>query len=165
MQRATAGSVSQENQVTEDLIGENRLWTAVIVNAVQDWRYGTLRARREAQTFLFDDHADFENVCSRAGLDAESFRGKLLKIGRRIEMEGALTLGQTAFFPAGASRHADRNHRCSARIHTFIILIEQRSLVSPLSRFGRFAAYRRTFRVSRLDIVEFLRARVQPHID
>ena len=86
--------------MTEDLIGENRLWTAVIVNAVDDWRYGTLRARREAQTFLFEDHDDFENVCSRAGLDAESFRGKLLKIGRRIEMEGALTLGQTTLSPA-----------------------------------------------------------------
>jgi hypothetical protein len=100
MQRATAFTANQENQVTEDLIGESRLWTAVIVNAVDDWRYGTLRARREAQTFLFEDHADFENVCSRAGLDAESFRGKLLKIGRRIEMEGALTVGQTSFSPA-----------------------------------------------------------------
>src|SRR5580704_225023 len=111
MQRATLGSVSQENQVTEDLIGENRLWTAVILNAIDDWRYGTLRARREAQTFLFEDHADFENVCSRAGLDAESFRGKLLKIGRRIEMEGALTLGQTTLLPAGVSQQTNRNHQ------------------------------------------------------
>ena len=101
MQEQQQVRASQENQVTEDLIGENRLWTAVIVNAVDDWRYGTLRARREAQTFLFEDHADFENVCSRAGLDAESFRGKLLKIGRRIEMEGALTLGQASLFTSG----------------------------------------------------------------
>jgi hypothetical protein len=111
MQRATAFTVSQENQVTEDLIGENRLWTAVIVNAVDDWRYGTLRVRREAQTFLFEDHADFENVCSRAGLDAESFRGKLLKIGRRIEMEGALTLGQASFSPVVTSPLQSNNHQ------------------------------------------------------
>jgi hypothetical protein len=110
VQRATLGSVSQGNQVTEDLIGENRLWTAVIVNAVQDWRFGTLRARREAQTFLFEDHADFENVCSRAGLDAESFRGKLLKIGRRIEMEGALTLGQTRLSAVVTSQRQFPNH-------------------------------------------------------
>ena len=90
MQRATTGSMSRENQVTEDLIGENRLWTAVIVNAVEDWRFGTLRARREAQAFLFDDHADFETVCGRAGLEPDTFRSKLLKIGRRIEMEGGL---------------------------------------------------------------------------
>ena len=96
MQRATTGSMSQENQVTEDLIGENRLWTAVIVNAVEDWRFGTLRARREAQAFLFDDHADFGTVCGRAGLDPDTFRSKLLKIGSRIEMEGALTLPQAA---------------------------------------------------------------------
>jgi hypothetical protein len=111
MQRATAGSVSQENQVTEDSIGENRLWTAVIINAVDDWRYGTLRARREAQTFLFEDHDDFENVCSRAGLDAESFRGKLLKIGRRIEMEGALTLAQTTLSPVVTSQRQLMNHQ------------------------------------------------------
>jgi hypothetical protein len=88
--------MSQENQVTEDLIGENRLWTAVVVNAIEDWRFGTLRARREAQAFLFDDHADFEIVCARAGLDPQSFRSKLLKIGRRIEMHGPLTLAQAA---------------------------------------------------------------------
>lgn len=111
MQPATAFTMSQENQVTEDLIGENRLWTAVIVNAVDDWRYGTLRARREAQTFLFEDHADFENVCSRAGLDAESFRGKLLKIGRRIEMEGAVTPGQARFSPAVTSPLQSKNHQ------------------------------------------------------
>jgi len=96
MHQATAGSMSQENQVTEELIGENRLWTAVIVNAVEDWRFGTLRVRREAQAFLFEDHADFELICSRAGLDAASFRAKLLKIGRRIEMDGPLNLAMAA---------------------------------------------------------------------
>lgn len=86
----------QQNQVTEDLIGERRLWTAVIVNAIEDWRTGTLRARREAQAFLFEDHADFEDVCARAGLEPACFRGKLLKLGRQIEMHGPLTLAQAA---------------------------------------------------------------------
>ncbi len=53
MQRATVGSVSQENQVTEDLIGENRLWTAVILNAIDDWRYGTLRARARGADIFY----------------------------------------------------------------------------------------------------------------
>jgi hypothetical protein len=78
-----------ENAVTEDSIGENRLWTAVIVKAVEDWRNGTLRARREAQKFLFEDHRDFNNVCASAGLDPSRLRAQLLRIGRKIEMEGA----------------------------------------------------------------------------
>jgi hypothetical protein len=86
----------QENQVTEEFIGDRRLWTAVIVNAIEDWRTGTLRARREAQAFLFEDHADFADVCARAGLEPESFRGKLLKLGRQIEMHGPLTFARAA---------------------------------------------------------------------
>jgi hypothetical protein len=77
-----------QNVVTEDLIGANRLWTAVIVKAVEDWRMGSLRARREAQKFLFEDDRDFYQVCASAGLDAALFRSKLLKLGRRIEMHG-----------------------------------------------------------------------------
>ena len=75
-----------QNVVTEDTIGANRLWTAVIVKAVEDWRMGSLRARREAQRFLFEDDRDFYQVCARAGLDPMTFRRKLLRIGRRIEM-------------------------------------------------------------------------------
>ncbi len=85
-----------QSDVTEDSISERRLWTAVIVHAVEDWRNGTLRARREAQEFLFDRDVDFEIVCAGAGLNAEDFRRRLLKIGRRIEMEGPLSLPQAA---------------------------------------------------------------------
>jgi len=81
------GPVAQ-NAVTEDSIGEYRLWTAVIVKAVEDWRSGSLRARREAQRFLFEDNRDFCQVCASAGLDPVRFRAQLLKIGRRIAMEG-----------------------------------------------------------------------------
>jgi hypothetical protein len=77
-----------DNAITEDLIGENRLWTAVIVKAVEDWRTGSLRARREAQKFLFEDHRDFNDVCASAGLEPSRFRAQLLRIGRKIEMRG-----------------------------------------------------------------------------
>ena len=81
---------NSQNTVTEELISERRLWTAVLVHAVEDWRTGTLRARREAQDFLFNSHADFETVCSGAGLDCSDFRARLLKAGRRIPMETPL---------------------------------------------------------------------------
>jgi hypothetical protein len=74
--------------VTEDCISERRLWTAVVVMAVEDWRNGSLRARREAQSFLFEDNADFQAVCASAGLDPASLRARLLKIGQRVHMHG-----------------------------------------------------------------------------
>jgi hypothetical protein len=84
------GHADSCNTVTEELISERRLWTAVLVNAVEDWRSGTLRARREAQEFLFDSDKDFEMVSSAAGLDWNNFRVPILKIGRQTQMEGLL---------------------------------------------------------------------------
>ena len=79
---------SSEQEVTEASIGERRLWTAVLIQAVRDWRNGTLRARRDAQHFLFEDDAEFDRVCAGAGLEPGSLRSKLLKIGRKIHTEG-----------------------------------------------------------------------------
>jgi hypothetical protein len=78
--------------LTEELISARRLWTAVLLNAVEDWRNGTLRAKREAQEFLFDSKADFEMVCTTAGLDSGDFRVRWLKIGRRVEMRTPFSL-------------------------------------------------------------------------
>ncbi|MGA9571908.1 MAG: hypothetical protein WBS17_17640 [Candidatus Acidiferrales bacterium] len=78
-------SSEMHNAVTEDLISARRLWTAVLLTAVEDWRNGTLRAQREAQAFLFDNEEDFATVCNNAGLDVGDFRVRLLKIGRRVE--------------------------------------------------------------------------------
>lgn len=74
-----------QSEVTEECIAERRLWLAVVTLAVEDWRSGTLRARRQAQKFLFDDDTDFECVCASAGLDPVTLRSKLSKIGRKIE--------------------------------------------------------------------------------
>jgi|SRR5271154_1208712 len=80
--------ILEHEGVTEDSVSERRLWTAVIVMAVEDWRKGSLRARREAQSFLFEDNADFHDVCASAGLDAATLRARLLKIGQRVHMHG-----------------------------------------------------------------------------
>jgi hypothetical protein len=81
-------SAHSEISMTEEAISERRLWTAVLVTAVEDWRRGTLRAKRSAQKFLFEDDRDFTEVCAGAGIDPSSFRMKLTKIGRQIEMTG-----------------------------------------------------------------------------
>lgn len=75
--------------ITEDTIAERRLWIAVLTSAVEDWKNGTLRHRREAQQFLFENQQDFERVCASAGVDASGFRTALLRIGKKIAMKGA----------------------------------------------------------------------------
>lgn len=83
-------TVSQNrDDVAPEMIAERRLWTAVIVHAVQDWLSGSLRDQREAQRFLFESN-DFDQVCACAGIDPSSFRSKLLRAGRQVQMHGPL---------------------------------------------------------------------------
>jgi hypothetical protein len=77
-----------EGSPTEDCIAERRLWTAVLAAAVEEWRSGTLRERRAAQVFLFENNEDFDRVCSSAGIDPCGFRSSLLRIGKKIDMHG-----------------------------------------------------------------------------
>jgi hypothetical protein len=90
MESTTQIHAVSSDSVTEDFIGERRLWTAVIVNAIEEWQAGSLRARRAAQHFLFESDSDFNRACACAGLDPVNLRSKLLKVGRRVEMEGPL---------------------------------------------------------------------------
>jgi hypothetical protein len=76
--------------VTEEVIGDRRLWTAVLVSAVEDWCNGNLRRRRNAQEFLFDSAADFQTVCARAGVEPASFQTRLRKLGKIVEMNSML---------------------------------------------------------------------------
>jgi len=76
-------------ETSEQAYGERRLWTAVILTAVEDWRNGPLGAQRKAQQFLFEDDKDFARVCDWAGLEPGSLRVKLLKIAHCVSQEGS----------------------------------------------------------------------------
>jgi hypothetical protein len=80
----------RQSTVTEEVIGDRRLWTAALVSAVQDWRNGSLRRRRNAQEFLFASAADFQTVRARAGVEPASFKTRLLKLGKIVEMPSML---------------------------------------------------------------------------
>lgn len=82
--------VNDSDTVTEGFLSERRLWTAVLVNAIDDWRTGSLRTRREAQDFLFNNDADLDMVCSGAGLDWSDFRMRVAKVGTLVAMESGL---------------------------------------------------------------------------
>jgi hypothetical protein len=73
----------QAEQGTSWADGEQRMWTAVIVQALQEWQAGPLRASREAEAFLFQDQEDFEMVCHGAGLDPTHLRAKMAKLPKR----------------------------------------------------------------------------------
>jgi hypothetical protein len=77
-----------EGNLTEECLAERRLWIAVLTMAVEDWRKGTLRNRRAAQKFLFENCDDYEHVCASAGVDPGGFRTSLLRIGKKIAMQG-----------------------------------------------------------------------------
>lgn len=87
----TGAARRESNEISEGFIAERRLWTAVLVMAVEDWQSGSLRAKRAAQEFLFENDTDFDQVCAGAELDPTTMRAKLLKIGKRVAMHGPLT--------------------------------------------------------------------------
>lgn len=87
MERNAMQAANGATGTTEELISERRLWTAVLVLAVEDWRQGSVRKRREAEQFLFEEEKNFQQVCAGAGLDPSDFRTRLLKIGRKSNLE------------------------------------------------------------------------------
>jgi hypothetical protein len=62
---------------------EKRLWQAVIVTAIQEWISGSLRSKRQAEEYLFQDQKDFPAVCQSAGMDADRLRAKLNRLLRQ----------------------------------------------------------------------------------
>ena len=67
---------------------ERRLWTAVLLPAVLDWRSNNMRARREAEKFLFKSPTELEGVCYRAGFDPTVFAAKLKRLQPARPMAG-----------------------------------------------------------------------------
>jgi hypothetical protein len=57
-----------------------RLWNAVLLQAIEDWRSSNARRHTEAEVFFFRCQTDFACVCSGAGIDARSLQDRLAKI-------------------------------------------------------------------------------------
>jgi hypothetical protein len=89
----------QANEEHADVISEQRLWTAVVARAIEEWVSGTLRASREAENYLFNGGTDFEMVCQSAGLDARALRDKLV----RLQKSGKGPTAPPTFFGSATS--------------------------------------------------------------
>jgi hypothetical protein len=72
--------LDENSSQRHDYDPEQRLWIAVLLQAVLDWRSNNMRARREAETFLFRSPEDLEGVCHRAGFDPGAFQSKLRRL-------------------------------------------------------------------------------------
>lgn len=57
-----------------------RIWLAVIENAITEYVRGPGRQKRNAEYFLFEDEEDFPFVCRSAGLNPGSVRESLWAI-------------------------------------------------------------------------------------
>lgn len=66
-----------------DLSAERRMWTAVLMQAFEEWRSNNVRARAAAEKFLFEEKEDFATVCLGAGLNPESLRSRLSRMRRK----------------------------------------------------------------------------------
>jgi hypothetical protein len=67
----------------EQLTLESRLWRVVIARSIQDWLSKPLRAKREAEQYLFNNSADLAWVCESAGIKVELLRNCLNKVRGR----------------------------------------------------------------------------------
>lgn len=66
-------------------IAEMKLWSAVLANTIREWIHGSARLRLEAEEFLLHDEDDFPTVCSSAGMNPETLRGRLKTLRARAD--------------------------------------------------------------------------------
>lgn len=80
----------------DEQIADRRLWTAVLLQAMQDWRSGNARRQTEAEEFLFECKEDFELACLGAGLDPAALRSKLHRMKALVARPPAFPLHRAA---------------------------------------------------------------------
>jgi hypothetical protein len=69
-----------------ELAKETAIWRGVIARTIQDWLSKSLRPKREAERYLFENSPDLSLVCASAGIDVLKLRTCLNKVrGRTLE--------------------------------------------------------------------------------
>ena len=124
---ASQVSLDTQNNVTEEMI--RRLWTAVLVNEVEDWRGGTPRAQRETREFLCRSGADFEMVGAGRGSGRQRFSRAFAEDQPRHRNGRAAVAVKSRL---GGSCRAGYHPRNLLASHPFL----WRRISSPLHRAG-----------------------------
>jgi len=64
-----------------------RLWRGVIATTIQDWLSSPVRAKREAELYLFNNSVDLSSVCEAAGINIGRLRICLDKVRGRTLLD------------------------------------------------------------------------------
>jgi hypothetical protein len=94
-------------------LAECRLWQAVIVSTIQEWIYGPLRRKRQAEEYLFCDDSDFPAVCQSAGMDVGRLRAKLMRL--RAQATATKAPAAQAAAPPATRPVVQAARRCAAQ--------------------------------------------------
>jgi hypothetical protein len=78
-------SKKMEEQNDDTQFADRRLWTAVLLQALEDWKSNNRRRQSEAERFLFHSEKDFQTVCKAAGLEPSYVFGKVQKMKKTME--------------------------------------------------------------------------------
>jgi hypothetical protein len=70
-------AANETTEVNSSEFSGQRVWTAVLLQALEDWQFGNSRRKHEAEKFLFESSSDFNRVCTAAGLVPGSVLSKL----------------------------------------------------------------------------------------
>lgn len=73
--------------IGQDQGTEKHLWRVVIARTIQDWLSSSLREKRNAEQYLFQNSADLALVCESAGINVERMRKCLNKVRGRTLVE------------------------------------------------------------------------------
>ena len=63
-------------------ISDRRLWSAVLLQALEDWGSSNMRLRAESEKFFFQGGDDFARVCRGAGMEPGCVLNKLQNMKR-----------------------------------------------------------------------------------
>ena len=79
-QRGTQEGLLEGIAIQDQVSANQKLWRAVIDNAIAEWVRGSAQNKYQAEQFLFYDEDDFPFVCRSAGMNPEAVRESLWSI-------------------------------------------------------------------------------------
>lgn len=77
-------AANNAREVQTDEFSGRRLWTAVLLQAIEDWKGANARRRSEAEKFFFQSPDDFARVCRGAGLAPDGVVSRLRRMQATI---------------------------------------------------------------------------------
>jgi hypothetical protein len=94
--------VTTQDQTDHSELSERRLWAAVLLQAVEDWRSGNFRERTEAQKFFFGNSSDFTTVCRGAGFEPDYVIRKIKNMGITVRRPAETIFAKVSYAQSAA---------------------------------------------------------------